>query len=307
MAGPGAPRQFQTVMLVRTNADEMTWPKFEATFKVVDEAGKPIKDARALINYYAESDFGVSVSTNATGLTDSHGVFFASVQPTSSGIAMIVNKDRYYESRQGMELYDREEYDPIKWKPQPVFVLKDVRKPIPMYAGRIDSGPPTNGQPVGVDLMLGDWVAPYGKGKVADIIFLSELVRRSPTDYDYKLSISFPNAGDGIQQFNAATGPFSRLLSPHDAPESGYNSPFVRAEVKHQPKRGEIFNDPSRSYFIRVRTILDGGGKVKKALYGKIYGDFMQFTYYLNPEPNDRNIEFDPSRNLLSHQNINSP
>jgi hypothetical protein len=25
----------------------------------------------------------------------------------------------------------------------------------------------------------------------------------------------------------------------------------------------------------------------------------MQFTYYLNPTPNDRNIEFDPKQNLI--------
>jgi hypothetical protein len=48
-----------------------------------------------------------------------------------------------------------------------------------------------------------------------------------------------------------------------------------------------------------VRAVLDGCGNVKSALYGKIYGDFMQFSYYLNPAPNDRNIEFDPKQNLL--------
>jgi hypothetical protein len=307
MVGPGSPHQSHTVMLVRTNADIMTWPKFEVTFKVVDENGNPIKDARARLYYYTESDFGNSVSTNATGLTDSRGVFFASVQPSSSGVAMIVNKDGYYESRQGMELYDREEYDPVKWHPKPTFVLKDIRKPIPMYAGRVNGGPPTNGQPVGLDLMIGDWVAPSGRGRTADIIFLREYARRSPSDYDYKLTISFPDAGDGLQPFAAAAGPSSGLLSPHEAPESGYNSPFVRADVKHQPKRGENDYDPNRNYFIRVRTTLDESGKVKSALYGKIYGDFMQFVYYLNPTPNDRTIEFDTKRNLLPHQNVNSP
>ncbi len=305
--GPGEPHQSHTVMLVRTNADIMTWPQFQVTFKAVNEDGIPIKDARARLYYYTESDFGNSVSTNATGLTDSLGVFFASVQPSSSGVAMIVNKDGYYESRQAMELGDRENYDLVKWKPTPTFVLKDIHKPIPMYAGRVNEGPPTNGKPVGFDLIVGDWVAPRGKGRTADIIFLSEYARRSPSDYDYKLTISFPNAGDGLQPFAAAAGPSSGLLSPHKAPESGYNSPFVRADVKHQPQRGEADYDPNRNYFIRVRTILDESGNVKSALYGKIYGDFMQFVYYLNPTPNDRNIEFDTKRNLLPQQNVNSP
>ena len=58
-------------------------------------------------------------------------------------------------------------------------------------------------------------------------------------------------------------------------------------------------NLPDRNYFFRVRTLLDEHGNVKSALYGKIYGDFMQFAYYLNPTPNDRNVEFDPKQNLL--------
>ena len=57
--------------------------------------------------------------------------------------------------------------------------------------------------------------------------------------------------------------------------------------------------DENRNYFFRVRTVLDEEGNVKSALYGKIYGDFMQFRYYLNPTLNDRNVEFDPEHNLL--------
>jgi hypothetical protein len=57
---------------------------------------------------------------------------------------------------------------------------------------------------------------------------------------------------------------------------------------------------------------LDDSGNVKSALYGKIPGNFrfyagtkaptsgMGFDYYLNPTPNDRNVEFDPKRNLIT-------
>jgi hypothetical protein len=48
-----------------------------------------------------------------------------------------------------------------------------------------------------------------------------------------------------------------------------------------------------------VRTAVDDRGKIVSTHYGKIYGDFMQFTYYLNPTPNDQNIEFDLKQNLL--------
>jgi hypothetical protein len=46
--------------------------------------------------------------------------------------------------------------------------------------------------------------------------------------------------------------------------------------------------------------VLDENGNIKSALYGKIYGGFENFQYYLNPTPNDRNVEFDPDHNLLN-------
>ena len=60
----------------------------------------------------------------------------------------------------------------------------------------------------------------------------------------------------------------------------------------------------------RVRTVLDNEGNITSARYGKIYGPVeygeeerggggVRFIYYLNPTANDRNLEFDPSRNLM--------
>lgn len=65
----------------------------------------------------------------------------------------------------------------------------------------------------------------------------------------------------------------------------------------------------TQNYFLRVRTELDEKGNVKSANYAKVHGDFefwatseMRFTYYFNPTPNDRNLEFDPDQNLLKNQ-----
>jgi hypothetical protein len=55
-----------------------------------------------------------------------------------------------------------------------------------------------------------------------------------------------------------------------------------------------------------VRTVVDEKGEIKSAYYGKIIGDIqfwgnrrMRFAYCLNPTPLDRNMEFDPKRNLF--------
>ena len=59
--------------------------------------------------------------------------------------------------------------------------------------------------------------------------------------------------------------------------------------------------DLNRNYFFRVHTVLDENGNIKSVLYGKIYGDFLKFSYYLNPTPNDRSVEFDPKQNILKN------
>jgi hypothetical protein len=81
------------------------------------------------------------------------------------------------------------------------------------------------------------------------------------------------------------------LLSAHEAPIGGYQPQY---DQKQMP-------NPDRIYYFRVRTVVDSNGNIQSALYGKIYGDFMQFKYYLNPTPNDRNIEFDTKHNMLTN------
>jgi hypothetical protein len=64
------------------------------------------------------------------------------------------------------------------------------------------------------------------------------------------------------------------------------------------------------NYFFRVRTKLDQKGRPISGLYGKIDGDIrldainsqtciLILKYYLNPTPNDRNLE-SVKRNLFT-------
>jgi hypothetical protein len=170
-----------------------------------------------------------------------------------------------------------------------------------MYAKKYVMGlklPEYNKQ-IGYDLMIGDWVGPYGKGINSDILFTEN---HADEKSGYTFTIGFPKEGDGLQEFtlpDRETG--SGLRSPHEAPADGY-----------QPKDEQTqMPDPHRIYLFRVRTAKDHDGNIVSAHYGKIYGDFMQFTYYLNPTSNDRNIEFDPKQNLLgglqSFEQVDAP
>ena len=178
--------------------------------------------------------------------------------------------------------------------------LKKIGIPNPMYAKSVNLGLPVFDKPAGFDLTAGDWVAPYGKGSRADILFTAHREKRSEYDSDYRLVVSFPNRGDGIQEFYAPIPNHgSALRSSNEAPANGYEPQWVQTRTVRPGKGYSGNRDENRNYYLRVRTVLDEKGNVRTAQYGKIYGDFMQFRYYLNPTLNDRNVEFDPKQNLL--------
>lgn len=278
-------------------------PEWKATVRVVDEIGQPVAGANVTIGYYVKANEPEAIATDARrGVTDTNGMFWASARSSSVDLTFAAAKEGYYKTRQSYELGAPYEYDRVKWSPSVTLVLKRIINPVAMYAKWVNTGVPVTGKPAGFDLMAGDWVAPHGKGTHMDIFFTAEDNRRAANNFDYRLIVSFPNAGDGIQAFE--TNAFrpnegSALRSPHEAPESGYEPQRVKTQSQRPGEPSQYGLDDNLNFFFRVRTVLDAQGNIQSALYGKIYGDFMHFRYYLNPTPNDRNVEFDPKRNLL--------
>jgi hypothetical protein len=276
-------------------------PEWKALVKVVDEVGRPIPGADVTIGYYVPAPPGKSTATSSVkGTTDTNGLFSASGRTASTDLFFGAGKKAHYRSHSGHEFANLKNDDPAKWNPSVTLLLKKIAHPIPMYAKLIAHGPPALNEPVGFDLTAGDWVAPHGKGRIKDFIFTKRYSFKSTTDYEGKVTVTFSNQGDGIQVYQPSTiGNTSTLRSPHEAPESGYEPELTRETSAHPGQPSKFEYKPDRIYLFRVRTVLDEKGKVKSALYGKIYGDFMQFRYYLDPTPNDHNIEFDPKQNML--------
>lgn len=188
------------------------------------------------------------------------------------------------------------------------------------------------------DLVKGDWVKPYGNGEVADFIFSVEYRGKTVTNltdeafnairkqrgesmarqaqrlatkstYVMKFEMAFSNEDDGIHCLRVPPRQGSMLRLPYFAPDSGYD-PVLKQEIRRNDgdrNEKKSFSE-DLNYFFRVRTRKNDRREIVSALYGKIYGPVefriedefsVQFTYYLNPEPNDRNTEFDTKRNLL--------
>jgi hypothetical protein len=277
------------------------------TFLVSDQEGKAVANAEVRVGGGGRTPGGPK--NKAAGWTDTNGILSCRLQ-SDGRISYFVRKLGYYDTDcweyylQALRNEDREaafrsgKWQP--WNPSIPVLLKQVLNPIPMYAKSLTTGLPAWGVPLGYDLMAGDWVAPHGRGERADLIFTGRVDRQSDDDMEREWIVSFPNAGDGTQEFEAApVGQGSGLRSPHWAPENGYEPRVTRRSIRRPGQPSYSDRNDNRAYFLRVRTVLDAMGNVKSALYGKIYGDFMQFRYYLNPTPNDRNVEFDPKRNLL--------
>jgi hypothetical protein len=274
--------------------------EWHATLKVIDEAGKPIAEANASIGYYTNS-----VPTSADGLTDTNGIFSASHSAYSGLLGFTAEKPGYYITRKGYDLGFT--YDFARWNPTQTIILKKKINPIPMYAKEQELKFPKEDEAIGFDLMAGDWVTPYGKGFHADIFFTVHRKIINEREYDCTLTMIFPNKGDGIGVAPTEPDTDSEFKTSRTALENGYE-PELDLHYTHSKRPDSVFG-----YFIRVRTELDQDGNIRSALYGKIKGNFrfyagtiaptagMGFDYYLNPTPNDRNVEFDPKQNLMKN------
>lgn len=223
--------------------------------------------------------------------------------------------------------------------PIPLFVARAVW-PYDKY-GITPAAIPLTDAWVGYDLLKCDWVAPYGKGLISDFLFnlhrgdVEFDLYNWPTSYNASLEIKFSNEGDGIQEFYREVDRGSELISDHLAPLEGYTS-YVNLPTdskKQDPdawkKTRPVERDKKgENYYFRVRTRLDDKGNVISALYGKIYGPFtwdliardrhedpslgkeryghtgsVTFLYYINPEVNDANIEYNQINNLSIQDN----
>jgi hypothetical protein len=196
---------------------------------------------------------------------------------------------------------------------------------------------PVYDQWVGFDLEVADWVAPHGKGKTADFLLrfknefkgLEETYSRTMDEriashkrllgftkeewtidkfkihagkWDGLVEMSFPGEGEGIIEAKSFIG-YSPMKLPHRAPDDGYSSAWKR-EVNNYD--GIILPEDT-GFFLRTRVKKGQHGRIISANYAKFIGRMnvmantgrIEFFYYFNPTPNDRNLEFDPKKNLF--------
>ena len=301
------------------------------SFRVVDDLGAPVSEGEVKLSTFSHwvpgEGFGRDeYDQRRAPLTKDGEVSFEVPNIRGDVEYAVYPKGKYYPVTMQSYRFNQVQngrWEP--WNPEVTVIVPRILNPTALYARRIRATEvPTMG-PVGFDLMISDWVAPYGKGKTAD--FTCEVSTVVPMSdpakaFESVLRIAFPNQGDGV--YSNLAQPKKRLLElPREAPGSGYKSHLTKRIARAAEGAAlETSTREDQNYFFRIRTVLDPNGKVISALYGKIHGDIswdtlnslsghLQFTYYLNPTSLDRNLEFNPKRNLfpdrLDGTNVTEP
>lgn len=275
---------------------------------VAGDDGNPIKDAKVTIGFLGSLPHQTE---KKIGLTTQNGVFEA------SGTAMLrmgvlVEKDGYYLTQS--ERLSREENHDLHCK------IRKMENPIPLFARKFSGRIPNLKQPHGFDFKKGDWVAPHGKGEIADIFFTVHVVEQEKGGLIGRLGVTFSSSSEGVCKVDANSGYLSGsdLKMPNKAPLGGY-VPKMEREIK-----GGQYETQERNigWFVRSRFVSMPDGEAQHN-YAKLTRDVnvfvgggrflpedqrreqpqeyavITFVYCFNPEPNDRNLEFDSTRNLL--------
>ena len=285
--------------------------------KVVDDEVKAVAMFPVIAGFDGGDEF--------KGQTDTNGLFIMEGKAGFGVARYVLNKTGYYFG-QGKYILNGgvkdDKYQP--WNPVVPIVVRRVINPIPMYAKHVDARIPAENTDLGFDLKAGDWMAPYGAGQQADFVFYFSRRISGDRDYEGNLKLVFLRPCDGILA-NHEVYPESNFKLPRFASEGNYATNWLY-RIGEDPKAGYFGlrqAEIDKSYFLRVRSVVDENGKLKEALYGKVAGEIrvggvarstgadIIFTYYLNPTPNDRNMEFDPKRNLMknlkSTEQVNMP
>jgi hypothetical protein len=272
----------------------------KVTFHVRDSNGQNVSGASIHVT------FTKGQNTEREGMTDESGMFTAEGK-TAWEIGYHVEKEGYYETTYTTYNFFKQEgadftggkWQP--WNPTITITLKEKRNPIPMYMKSSETKMPIQNEAVGYDFEKGDWIHPHGRGDKADIYmqYKEEIVVWGKT-VKRDLTISVPNGKDGLFLYEKELA--TPLFSIYEAEDVNYQN---KINFTMEWKDGQLIQDTQlgkMEYLIfRVHTETDKDGNITSAYYGKIDGPlefgigrekYVRFTYYFNPTPNDRNLEY---------------
>ena len=298
---------------------------------LVAESGAPLAGARATVVFTTPEHGGEQVRS---GATDAHGAFAA--RGTAIGRVLIrAEAAGHYPVQADLPPADeprtrrlvlREVRRPVALHVRRFRVEWGESEPQPL--GALET------QTYDLDLERGEPLPPRGNGRRADVrvrierqflawkfppAVMAEL--RAPLAgaalgeadarflhgrWRARFDLTVPDPGGGWVEVSAEYLPYSALAMPHLAPAQGY-TPVRTWECRTGERGGEDLRQPERGYFLRVRPVRDDSGAVVAWHHAKFTAGLqldargeLGLTVHFNPVAGDRNLEFDPARNLAA-------
>jgi hypothetical protein len=213
-----------------------------------------------------------------------------------------VEKNGYYESYIEVGLDKSKTYEADA-------TLRVKLNPIPLYAKTVTLEFPQRDYDYEFDFFGGDLVSQGGAGSYADvkIRFIRNLIDNE--NFTQTAILTFASPTDGVVEIESKDAwKMSEFKTPYLAAIDGYKS---KIELKNaRSLEGAFRENLNTPFFVRLRSEVDSDGKIKTANYCKIFPGIelfgaltdkplLRMTYYCNPNLNDRNLEFDPQKNLF--------
>ena len=278
--------------------------QMQVDVKVLDEDGQAIADAEVEVVYISRTSDEIVKKE-----TDEQGIFKSRGTADLRAIAY-VKKEGYYSYKS--DKLSRLENHSLE------VILRKIVNPIPLYAKKIQLQVPEINKEIGFDLKLSDWVSPFGEGKVSDFVVYAEKEYKDGNNFSTKVKIKFSRDYEGLAEdrFNSSIiSKTSNFKTSRKSPlENIYKKEnlFISQLDSENYRKGSTEN---KNYVFRTRTVLDENGNLKSCHYGKMTNavdvnkwagrpnerPIISFTYYFNPTPNDRNLEFDTANNLFKN------
>ncbi len=288
------------------------------TFDVRSEAGAPIENVGIELysraRYTSTFPYGKVKDVVHSTATDEQGRAKISFPCYDGSFYAFVRKEGFYPEETGsISLYRkpdaRHESFWVDSATNVSTILRRIINPVPTYqhpACRGDERIPLQKGLVAYDLEVGDWVSPYGKGKVPDFNIYYD---RTQTESSV--------CSTGVLFFAAeCAGAYKRLKFNSSSFCTDYNAdtnsvylssfPFMTVKSSKDGMESRMRILEKDEYLVlRTRVVLDPDNNIIKANYSVIEGPLVFARYFdhgkmrFNPNVNDTSLEYSPDKNLV--------
>ena len=276
--------------------------------RIVNDEGVPISNAD--VDVFMGMNFRPK-GYSLIGRTDTNGVFFVKGKTCGDEINVNVAKAGFYRTAKTFrfaEMGQEHEVRDGQWQPYgktEYIILRDIRNPIEMPHENFWKFKYTNAinKWIGFDIKENDFVAPNGKGKVADFeVYIDWNGEWLPTYIGMSVKIRFTEPFGGYYTYDIKgesefKGPYSAL--PNSIKQTG--AEFHERVFDNGARREQKHFNHGKCWVVRSRCKVSPDGKLIQANYSVIYdisftcksGGYGGFciTGAFNPTPNDTNLE----------------